>query len=125
MFTVAPVVFGLDKFFGLLTDWEQYLAPMWTRNLDSSEFCWCAQWWRHLEGVTRLDAMWRSWELMRLDAATGMSSWLRDVADHHMGVLTSPLGPFAYCTDDHADRLQGLPAQPAPRDVFYDGGAPR
>jgi hypothetical protein len=27
VFTVAPVLFGLDKFFGLLTDWEQYLAP--------------------------------------------------------------------------------------------------
>jgi uncharacterized membrane protein YphA (DoxX/SURF4 family) len=27
VFTVAPVVFGLDKFFNLLTNWEQYLAP--------------------------------------------------------------------------------------------------
>jgi len=27
VFTVAPVVFGLDKFFGVLTDWGQYLAP--------------------------------------------------------------------------------------------------
>ncbi len=26
-FIIAPVVAGLDKFFGLLTDWEQYLAP--------------------------------------------------------------------------------------------------
>lgn len=26
-FIVAPVVAGLDKFVGLLTDWEQYLAP--------------------------------------------------------------------------------------------------
>jgi hypothetical protein len=27
VFTVAPVLFGSDKFLGLLTDWEQYLAP--------------------------------------------------------------------------------------------------
>jgi hypothetical protein len=27
VFTVAPVLFGLDKFFGVLTDWERYLAP--------------------------------------------------------------------------------------------------
>jgi hypothetical protein len=27
VFTVAPVLFGLDKFFGLLTDWDGYLAP--------------------------------------------------------------------------------------------------
>ena len=26
-FTLAPVVFGLDKFVGALTDWERYLAP--------------------------------------------------------------------------------------------------
>jgi hypothetical protein len=27
VFTVAPILFGLDKFFGLLTDWDRYLAP--------------------------------------------------------------------------------------------------
>jgi len=32
VFTVAPVLFGLDKFFGLLVDWEQYLAP-WVDGL--------------------------------------------------------------------------------------------
>ncbi|MEO7980769.1 MAG: hypothetical protein ABI807_07755 [Sporichthyaceae bacterium] len=26
-FTVAPIVFGLDKFFDVLTDWQLYLAP--------------------------------------------------------------------------------------------------
>lgn len=32
VFTVAPIVFGLDKFFGLLANWEQYLAP-WVDSL--------------------------------------------------------------------------------------------
>ena len=27
-FTVAPILFGLDKFFNLMTQWHQYLAPM-------------------------------------------------------------------------------------------------
>lgn len=27
VFTVAPVLFGLDKFFNLLVDWPAYLAP--------------------------------------------------------------------------------------------------
>jgi hypothetical protein len=27
VFTIAPILFGLDKFAGLLTDWESYLAP--------------------------------------------------------------------------------------------------
>jgi hypothetical protein len=32
VFTVAPIVFGLDKFFDLLTNWEAYLAP-WINHL--------------------------------------------------------------------------------------------
>jgi uncharacterized membrane protein YphA (DoxX/SURF4 family) len=27
VFAVAPILFGLDKFFGVLVDWEGYLAP--------------------------------------------------------------------------------------------------
>ena len=27
VFTIAPIAFGLDKFFNILTDWPQYLAP--------------------------------------------------------------------------------------------------
>ena len=27
IFTVAPILFGLDKFFNVLVDWQQYLAP--------------------------------------------------------------------------------------------------
>ena len=27
VFTVAPILFGLDKFVGLLADWPRYLAP--------------------------------------------------------------------------------------------------
>jgi len=30
---VVPVVAGLDKFFNLLTNWEQYLSPLATRML--------------------------------------------------------------------------------------------
>jgi hypothetical protein len=32
VFTVAPIVAGLDKFLGVLTDWEQYLAP-WAESI--------------------------------------------------------------------------------------------
>jgi hypothetical protein len=33
VFTVAPILFGLDKFLGVLTDdWERYLAP-WVNHL--------------------------------------------------------------------------------------------
>ena len=32
-FTVAPIVAGLDKFLHLLTNWDQYLAPVVDRTL--------------------------------------------------------------------------------------------
>ena len=32
VFTIAPIAFGLDKFFGLLVDWDVYLAP-WINDL--------------------------------------------------------------------------------------------
>jgi uncharacterized membrane protein YphA (DoxX/SURF4 family) len=31
-FTVAPIAFGLDKFFNVMVDWEKYLAP-WVNRL--------------------------------------------------------------------------------------------
>ena len=31
-FTLAPMLFGLDKFFNVLVNWEQYLAP-WVNRL--------------------------------------------------------------------------------------------
>jgi uncharacterized membrane protein YphA (DoxX/SURF4 family) len=32
-FTVAPIVFGIDKFANVLVNWEKYLAP-WIRDLS-------------------------------------------------------------------------------------------
>ena len=32
-FTVAPILFGVDKFFNLMVNWESYLAP-WIRDLS-------------------------------------------------------------------------------------------
>jgi uncharacterized membrane protein YphA (DoxX/SURF4 family) len=32
-FTVAPIAFGVDKFFNVMVNWESYLAP-WIRHLS-------------------------------------------------------------------------------------------
>ena len=32
LFTVAPIAFGLDKFFNVMVDWTQYLAP-WINDI--------------------------------------------------------------------------------------------
>lgn len=39
-FTVAPIIAGADKFFGILTNWTQYLAPVFpnTLGIDPATF---------------------------------------------------------------------------------------
>jgi uncharacterized membrane protein YphA (DoxX/SURF4 family) len=32
LFTAAPILFGLDKFFDVMVDWDQYLAP-WINDI--------------------------------------------------------------------------------------------
>jgi len=39
VFTIAPIAFGLDKFFNLLTNWEFYLAP-WINNIVPGDALW-------------------------------------------------------------------------------------
>jgi hypothetical protein len=100
---------------------HQLLAPTFRRHLDGGRTStWCPQWWRHPEGILRLEALWRAWEFLRLDPATGMSVWLRDHADHHMAVLMSHDGPFKGCSSEkgHSTRLQPLPLEEPPVGLF-------
>lgn len=97
------------------------LAPTYRRPVDGRNRCWCPQWWRHAEAIARLEALWRAWEHLRLDPATGTSVWFRDHADHHMTVLLDPdAGPFKYCGPDkgHSARLEPLPLEDPPAGLF-------
>ncbi|HET8615751.1 MAG TPA: hypothetical protein VFL94_09520 [Actinomycetales bacterium] len=51
VFTIAPIVFGLDKFFNVLTDWTGYLAPFVDRIVP-----WSAQTDMYLVGVIEIVA---------------------------------------------------------------------
>ncbi|TDE22066.1 DUF4913 domain-containing protein [Actinomadura sp. 6K520] len=91
-----------------------HFVPMYRRTLGG-EFRWCAQWWRHGEAISRLTALWFSWESMRLQGATGMALWYRDHLDHHIPVLLGPRGPFYQCTENehltpHQARTIPVPA---------------
>lgn len=37
-FTAAPILFGLDKFLNLMTDWTQYLAPVFGNIIPADTF---------------------------------------------------------------------------------------
>ncbi len=108
-----PVYGSLEQFV------SEYLLPLYRRPVSGNGATWCAEWWRHPEAWVRLDSIWRAWEYLRLDPATGMSVWLRDHADPHMAMLLSADGPFRGCKpDEHARRpLQPLPSTPIPADT--------
>jgi len=91
-----------------------HFLPMFRRPLGG-EYRWCAQWWRHAEAITRLTALWHTWEALRLQPGTGMATWLRDHLDHQLPVLLGRAGPFAMCSEDeHIDPRRATTEQPPP-----------
>jgi len=92
---------------------EQYLVVVFSRTIGG-EHRWCRQWWAHPEAHTRLEALWRAWEHLRLDPQTGIAVWLRDHLDHQLPRLMAPTGPFARCTIDRHEPDRPLPVTPPP-----------
>lgn len=99
---------------------HEQLLPTYVRSVTGKRLKWCNEWYFHPEAVSRVAALWRSWEHLRLDPATGMSVWWRDHADHHMGVLLNPEGPFYNCDmNEHRDP-DHLEPRKAPAGWFPD-----
>jgi hypothetical protein len=103
-----------EPVYSSVEDWvTSHFLRVYVRPLGG-EYRWCAQWWQHAEAITRLMALWHSWESMRLQAGTGMAAWLRDYLDHHLPVLLSRSGPFAHCSEaEHISPREAL-VEPAP-----------
>jgi TPR repeat protein len=76
------------------------LLPIYRRTVRE-DFRWCAQWWRHVEAVSRLEALWRAWERLRLDPAFGMATWYRDFFDVSWPQITRADGPAEPAPDDY------------------------
>lgn len=98
---------------------SEWLFPVYRRSVLGHERVWCPEWWKHGEAIARLEALWRAWESLRQDPATGLSVWFRDHADHHMTILLDADGPFKGCDGRHSDRpLDQLPHDPPPDGMF-------
>ncbi len=103
-----------EPFFSDLESWvRERFAPMYGRAVGG-ELRWCAQWWQHAEAISRLEALWRAWEVLRLDAGLGMAIWYVQYLDPQLNVLCSNRGPFARCKPDHHEPDRGLSVEPAP-----------
>lgn len=97
---------------------DDHLVLLYARHVKTKPGrLWCPRWFEHAEAVSRLEALWRAYESLRLDPATGMSVWWRDHADHHMAVLMSADGPFEGCS---ADRGHNRPPPPLPTETLTD-----
>jgi hypothetical protein len=97
----------------------EWLLPVYRRSVLGHDRVWCPQWWRHAEAVARLESLWRAWEHLRQDPATGLSVWFRDHADHHMTILLDADGPFKGCDGRHCDHpLDELLHDPPPAGMF-------
>lgn len=104
----APHFSNVDAFV------REYLVHVYRRKVgERATRRWSARWWESPEALTRLEALWRAWEQLRLDPNMGMSVWFRDHADYHMGVLMDPDGPFRSSTDQ-ANETEPLPYTPPP-----------
>ena len=94
---------------------EQHLVTIFARNIDNPQFRWCKKWWAHAEAVSRLEALHRAYEHLRLDPDTGMSTWWRDHAGPAMAALLDPQGTFDGCSaglDRHSPVCTILPVEP-------------
>ncbi|MFD9850521.1 DUF4913 domain-containing protein [Streptomyces parvus] len=103
--------------FSNLVDWvQEWFIPTFQRRVGGGNR-WCLQWWAHAEAQVRFDALWRSWEVCRLDPGIGLAGWLRDYLDPQLDVLLSSDGPFSQCAADRHEPLKELPAMPAPAEL--------
>jgi hypothetical protein len=90
-----------------------HFAPTFARALTPTTR-WCAAWWDHAEAISRLEGLWRTWEVARLEPLAGIATWYRDYLDPQLAVLLSPTGPFHGCTADRHEAAKPLPLSLAP-----------
>ncbi len=76
---------------------HEYFCPMFARPIGG-EIRWCERWTDHAEAVSRLEALWRSWEVLRRDPGTGMATWFSSFLDAQLPILVGRAGTFAQCT---------------------------
>lgn len=111
-----PAELFYPNVYEFVTDRLVYLCPM---PPAEAGLVWCAEWYRHPQALSRLDAIWRAWEHLRQDPALGIANWWLHYADPTMRALMDPHGPFARCADGHQPD-EPLPSAPAPEGLFFD-----
>ncbi|MFS3130640.1 DUF4913 domain-containing protein [Nocardioides sp. Bht2] len=98
---------------------NEFLAVVYARRTGmKAQLRWCSEWWRHPEALSRLEGLWKAFEVLRLDPGTGTTVWWRDYADPTMSVLLDPNGTFAECGSDEHKAIPDLPVKYPESDIF-------
>lgn len=105
-----------EQIYNSVEDWvDDYYLPTFVRPIGG-EIRWCTEWQQHAEAVVRFEAMWRSWEVLRLEGGLSMSMWLVNHLDPNLIALLSRMGPFAQCTPDRHYSLTAAHVAPRRQD---------
>ncbi|UUW93017.1 DUF4913 domain-containing protein [Pimelobacter simplex] len=98
----------------------KFVLPNLVHRYAVTRVRWCEKWWEHAEAITRLEALWEAFEVMRLQPAPSFSTWLRDHFDVHMRTLTDPEGVFYNCDykKEHHEPQKPWSSVPAPAGMF-------
>lgn len=102
--------------YGSVTEWvQQWLLVIVRPRTGGTRTSWCHRWWEHTEAVSRLGALWASWEVTNAEGGSAPSTWWV----HHFGpqwaVITAPDGPFSACSSTkHNDDPEPLPSEGPP-----------
>jgi len=75
---------------------ERFLLPNWVHP-NGVPVRWCSTWWEHAEAILRFEALWESFEVMRLQPAPAFSTWMTAHLDVQMRALTAAEGVFFGC----------------------------
>ena len=98
-----------------LTDWvHDFLLPTISVRL-TTEYRWCAAWWRHPDEILRLEGARRAWYKLAGEPGTGLSVWWRDHMDPCLHELLSTNGTFGGCTtadDGQVEEARHRPNRP-------------
>lgn len=77
----------------------EFLGSIISRTLSTTSgqgLRWDPDWWRYPEVEVRVEMMWRTFEVARADKDPNvLDAWMRQVVDHHLGVIFAPTGPMA------------------------------
>lgn len=108
--------------YAFVADFLVHVYPRQLRDQDNA-YKWCPRWFLHPGALSRLEALWKAFEALRLEPGVAASTWWNEHADPCMTVLTDPAGPFARCGPGKHQQSPPLPVEDPPAWLLTEPGS--